>query len=169
MLHHRSTIAGCPFTLDVITRQPDASKCVVRGEGLAEAISRKPQKFELEFVDFQGHVSAAEELEVYVEWAGGEHSFTPSEHLCTPSELTMPPPSSKPAELRDPTVGSGTFGLTSIATSAGGDGGMAMTGYRKLDQNARQRAEALWASRSSADKWLVKRAAEKQVSEKKKQ
>ena len=31
--------------------RPDPRQCSVRGDGLFQAISRKPQKFEVEFVD----------------------------------------------------------------------------------------------------------------------
>ena len=63
-------IRGSPFALSIITLRPEASRCLVRGDGLYGAVSRKPQKFEIDFVDALGDPAFAEELDVYVERVG---------------------------------------------------------------------------------------------------
>jgi hypothetical protein len=63
-------IRGSPFALSIITLRPEASRCLVRGDGLYAAVSRKPQKFEIDFVDALGDPAFAEELDVYVERVG---------------------------------------------------------------------------------------------------
>ena len=63
-------IRGSPFALSIITLRPEASRCLVRGDGLYAAVSRKPQKFEVDFVDALGDPAFAEELDVYVERVG---------------------------------------------------------------------------------------------------
>lgn len=224
-------LQGSPFALSVITLRPDAAQCVVRGEGLKDAISRKPQKFEVEFVDSRGHPSNAEDLDVYVTWAGGDAASAPppaqlssaekearaavsayasriqspsAEAVASttvrggaaaastlaaaeggaalPSEtaedegaaafVTAPdsPPSASASPIETDTSGSFAGATTAESAAVSGAAASASDGalaaYRPLDAFARQRFEQLWASRASADKWFVKRAAEKTAKKK---
>ena len=59
-------IESSPFTLSVITLRPDASRCVVKGSALRNAVARTPHRFEVLFVDAMGHTAHAEDLDVYV-------------------------------------------------------------------------------------------------------
>ena len=55
-----------PYTAEAVTLRPEASRCVLRGEALVSAVARKPQAFEIDYVDALGHVAYAEELDVRV-------------------------------------------------------------------------------------------------------
>jgi hypothetical protein len=70
-------VKGSPFDMQVITLRPDAAQCQVRGESLHRAVARRPQNFDVLFVDAIGHVAHAEELDVWVE---PNHNPPPSWH-----------------------------------------------------------------------------------------
>ena len=80
-------IRGSPFALSIITLRPEASQCRVHGAGLHTAVSRKPQSFQVDFVDGRGHPSHAEELDVYVEWVGGVGADQTAVPRAVPTEL----------------------------------------------------------------------------------
>ena len=209
-------IRGSPWMLNVITARPEAAQCVVRGEGLKEAVSRKPQKFEVEFVDARGHPSHAEELDVYIEYLGlpsgapslplssilsatdgdGEGLPTVGAPKAVPTadelkaaaavaayeaQLVAPPPErieckmvecksvdADAAAQADGTAADAAAGAQSRPAAPSDVVGPAIATacFHPLDAFARQRHDTLWASRASADKWLTKRAAEKQAKRK---
>jgi hypothetical protein len=168
-------IRGSPFALSIITLRPEASQCRVHGAGLRTAVSRKPQSFQIDFVDGRGHPSHAEELDVYVEWVGGVGADQTAVPRAVPTEqerktaavvaayaakLPSPPRSkdggtSTESNAASPLPSPSTSPEGAVGT---GDGGRS---YRPLDAFARQRHETLWATRAGVDKWLAKRVAEK--------
>ena len=177
-------IRGSPFSINVITLRPDAAQCVVRGEALRKAVARMPQRFDVLFVDAIGHTAHAEELDVYVEpWPEGEPSPVASpikesdEGTTSPkfaseessgefdgtedaardapaidTPMRVEPPSAPERDGRQPEVSGGILKSPSARASPR---------MKKLDAPTRQRHLQLWQTRQAADKWLVRRAAEK--------
>ena len=61
-----AALKGSPFKAESMTLRPQASRCVLGGNGLNWAVARQPTSFEIDFVDALGHVAYAEELDVRV-------------------------------------------------------------------------------------------------------
>ena len=61
------SLPGSPFTLDVISPQPDADRCEVRGDALNKIIARTSHSFEVRYKDACGVTATAEDLDVYVD------------------------------------------------------------------------------------------------------
>lgn len=51
-------LSGSPFGLNVLTPQPDPTRCVLRGEALTNAKARENASFEIEFIDALGQARA---------------------------------------------------------------------------------------------------------------
>ena len=60
-------LPGSPFACSVSTPLPKAGQCLLQGDALHRAISRKQEFFRLSFRDALGRVTHAEEIDVYVE------------------------------------------------------------------------------------------------------
>ena len=62
-----TVLPGSPYTVNAVTNLPCASKCLVRGNGLHNGISRTENKFEVLFKDRLGQIAHAVDLDVFVE------------------------------------------------------------------------------------------------------
>ena len=60
-------LEGSPFVVHSSTNNPVASKCIVRGDALNQAVSRQVQAFDVLFKDRLGQTARAVELDVFVE------------------------------------------------------------------------------------------------------
>ena len=65
--HFGLLLPGAPFTVSTSTSAPSVNNCVVRGEGLYQAVSRVTQTFEILFKDKHGAVARAVEIDLFVE------------------------------------------------------------------------------------------------------
>ena len=176
-------IPGSPFPVAIITMRPEASLCMLTGEGLTNAVSRKPQKFEVAFKDSTGMPALAEELDVFVEpvWMEEEqpteegtpisvnHSADEVYSATTKGSARSTERSpTRRSPTRSPTSRSGSPTARGLSpTSRGHLASGIATGYRsprsggyRIDATTRQQHEALWTSRTSVDKFMAKKATE---------
>ena len=61
------SLPGSPWPLEVISPQPSAERCLLKGDALTSVVARTPSSFEVRFRDAFGAVATAEELDVFVE------------------------------------------------------------------------------------------------------
>ena len=67
-------LPGSPFACFVSTPAPRAENCILQGDALTKAVSRKNESFRISFRDALGRVAHAEELDVYVVREGSPRS-----------------------------------------------------------------------------------------------
>ena len=143
----QEAVLGSPFELNIITMRPEASLCAIWGPGLRHAVARKPNKFEISFIDSTGAPCLAEELDVFVEWSEDQ----------TPLVLNDGSDDDESSKAK----AAGRVSPARVDDAQNNSGGQlsARGGRRLLDVETRQRHEQLWTSRASLDKWQQRQAA----------